>query len=269
MSELRIEGGVLRSEDLSRSEHMTAEKVIIRCGQALETVQVCGMPNAWLLVLELDRPGDLVVRNMPALRRILLSGVKSVDAELGQPLDYLEMRHVKKSSWHQNQTMPTTADFGIQDGKVPFVSFRKPSEVKRVGLHSIHDHVRLDTWMTSLRNLEALSVHNCKSICIDGIEHFAGLRSLSLVDVGNVPSIDFLEHLGNIESLNLGGSTTVVSGDLSPILSLKRLDWVLFANRRHYNLRLKKYDGRMQNLVHRAHSYSPSHAPGGDTRCSE
>jgi len=103
----------------------------------------------------------------------------------------------------------------------------------RVGLAKKLRHI---SQLGSLQDLERLEFNQCKSIeDVASIKSAKRLKRLELIDCGDIPDIEWIASLSSLEEFYFSGTTRIVSGDLSPLLSLRNLRRTAFASRRHYS----------------------------------
>lgn len=96
-----------------------------------------------------------------------------------------------------------------------------------------------------LKELKILDIGTCKGIRSVSEVFFLGkLKALFLSNIGDIETLRGIESLTELEQLIFDESTNIVDGDLSPILSLKRLKKISFQNRRHYTHRREDF-GRL------------------------
>ncbi len=97
----------------------------------------------------------------------------------------------------------------------------------------------------ALTNLEELEIQTCKGIN-SVLPSFSlnKLKKLFLLNIGNIDTLHGIENLTELEQLVFDESTNIIDGDLSPILSLRKLKKVAFQNRRHYTHRREDF-GRL------------------------
>lgn len=105
---------------------------------------------------------------------------------------------------------------------------------------SIHGASKL-TDLSALRdsraaqNLMELQLESCKRISVlDELASAANVRFLNLGNCGDVVSLQPLQNLRELRRLYLYESTKALDGDLTPLLSLPRLNELRLANRRNY-----------------------------------
>jgi hypothetical protein len=83
--------------------------------------------------------------------------------------------------------------------------------------------------------LADLALEACRGITsLSDLSGLAGLRRLNIGDGGDVESLQPLSDLRHLELLYLFGSTTVVDGDLTPLLCMPPMRDLRMMNRRHY-----------------------------------
>lgn len=93
-----------------------------------------------------------------------------------------------------------------------------------------------------LKELKILDIGTCKGIRSVSEVFFLGkLKALFLSNIGDIETLRGIESLTELEQLIFDESTNIVDGDLSPILSLKRLKKISFQNRRHYTHRREDF----------------------------
>jgi hypothetical protein len=129
-------------------------------------------------------------------------------------------------------------------------------------LHDLHGieqlkqlrYLRLGN-MRSLQSLEGveelseltdLDIQVCGQISsIAAVAELKKLKRLLVEGCKNLESIKPIAGLADLERVLLDGSTTVVDGDLTPLLGLKHLRTVSFGNRPHYSHRI----GEVRTLI--------------------
>ncbi len=119
--------------------------------------------------------------------------------------------------------------------------------------------------LASLSRLRLLGLYNLQYLqSLEGLEHLTALEELRLKVCRKVGRLDELRFLSNLTRLTLGNcgkvatlqplrglprlewmwfyeSTDIVDGDLLPLLTLPRLSYVSFPNRRHYSHRCEDF----------------------------
>jgi hypothetical protein len=86
-----------------------------------------------------------------------------------------------------------------------------------------------------LTKLQELEIQRCKGISkIDDIFHLVDLKRLLLLDIGVINSLKGIGKLINLEEFLFYESTNIADGDISPLLTLRRLKNISFQNRKHY-----------------------------------
>jgi len=87
-------------------------------------------------------------------------------------------------------------------------------------------------------SLKFLKIEACKNIQdFSTIQTLSKLEMLSLPRCGEVPSINFIRRLENLEAFSFLG-TNVLDGDISPCTKLKQ---VYFTNKKHYSHKEKDF----------------------------
>ncbi len=96
--------------------------------------------------------------------------------------------------------------------------------------------------IAALNGLEELEIQTCKGIgSVSEIFRLGRLKALFLSNIGNIETLRGIENLTELEQLIFDESTNIVNGDLSPVLSLKKLEKISFQNRRHYTHRREDF----------------------------
>ena len=100
-----------------------------------------------------------------------------------------------------------------------------------------------DAGIAALKNsLEILHIQQSKKIRgLAEIAHLSCLKVLRLNSCGSLPNIRFIKDLPNLLDFRFG-DTTILDGDLTPILEHPTLRSVGFFNKRHYNYSSEKID---------------------------
>lgn len=116
----------------------------------------------------------------------------------------------------------------------------KFSSLKRV---EILDARRLVDYsdVSALKKLESLSFHAAQ--CIGNLQHISNLECLAELELdncGDIISLEPLTLLKNLRSVKITGNTTVVDGNLMPLIDHSGINRLHIAPRRHYVPKAKK-----------------------------
>jgi len=127
--------------------------------------------------------------------------------------------------WFSQGSLGNISDIG---------AFPRLTDLSLMLLRNLRDISPLST----LKHIERLNLQKSKGFNqLDSLATLSSLRTLSIVDCGEIESLTPLEDCRNLEELHFGGDTTIVDGDLSVLTRLPNLKEVLFRTRRSYNLR--------------------------------
>ncbi len=92
----------------------------------------------------------------------------------------------------------------------------------------------------ALKSLERLELDTCRKIeDFSILGELTNLRHLDISNNGKIEDIRFVKNLKKLKEFYFAETTDIVAGDLSPVLSLPKLKYAGFQERRHYNLRWK------------------------------
>jgi hypothetical protein len=104
----------------------------------------------------------------------------------------------------------------------------------------------------TLRRLQKLEIHTCRKFTrIDPIGQLGNLEELLLPNNGEIESIRPLRRLRKLREFLFYGSTNIMDGDLTPLKDLPHLEDVVFAPRRHYNLKAEDLPSKRPPLKER------------------
>jgi Leucine-rich repeat (LRR) protein len=94
----------------------------------------------------------------------------------------------------------------------------------------------------NLTTLEKLEIDTCRKVrSIEEVGGLLNLHELYLDRLGDVQSLKPIERLVQLRRLTFVDSTSILDGDLSPLLALPHLESVSFQNRRHYTHRRENF----------------------------
>ena len=97
-----------------------------------------------------------------------------------------------------------------------------------------------------LAGLEELTVESVPLGSIAFVGGLKQLRSLHLMGVGKIPSLDAISGLQHLQRVSWLEGTTIVDGNTSLLLELPSLNFVLFDNRRHYTTRREEIEATLK-----------------------
>nr|WP_180321250.1 hypothetical protein [Mesobacillus jeotgali] len=108
----------------------------------------------------------------------------------------------------------------------------------KLGLYYLRSFNDLKDIKDLSKSLRVLEIENCKKIGdFTPIAELKNLEKLSMMDCGEIPSIQFVSQLPGLKMLAFGG-TTVLDGDLNPC---EGIEHVYFTQKKHYTHRLEEY----------------------------
>lgn len=83
--------------------------------------------------------------------------------------------------------------------------------------------------------LTRLDLPSCRRLTsLADLSGLIGLRMLDVSESGTLASLTPITAMTHLETLYLYGSTTIDDGDLTPLLTMRRMDDLRMMNRRHY-----------------------------------
>lgn len=110
--------------------------------------------------------------------------------------------------------------------------------LEKLDLYSLTSLSDLKDIKNLSKSLRVLNIEKCKKISgFTPIAELKDLEKLSMLDCGEVASIQFVNQLPGLKMLAFGG-TTVLDGDLNPC---ERIEHVYFTQKKQYTHRLKEY----------------------------
>lgn len=123
-----------------------------------------------------------------------------------------------------------------------FTGVDKFRNLKRLELHyctKLKSDIGIENISQTLQNLH---INQSKKFVIsDRILNLKELRVLRLNSCGPIDNLDFLKEFPNLVDFRFV-DTTIIDGNLTPILEHPTLQSVGFLNKRHYNIKEKEMD---------------------------
>ena len=126
-------------------------------------------------------------------------------------------------------------------------------ELRKLGVYHAPNLNEIDP-LASHTELRHLSFDSCRGLRgIDPVANCVNIRRLDLVDCGSIQSIEPIRFLNRLEVLFFYGDTTISDGDLSVLMELESLQFLSFANRRHYSAKCEEFEAyaRLDSATHR------------------
>ena len=108
--------------------------------------------------------------------------------------------------------------------------------------------------LASQTELRHLSFESCRGLRrIDPVANCINIRRLDLVDCGTIESLNPIRTLNRLEVLFFYGDTIISDGDLNVLSELQSLQFLSFANRRHYSAKCEEFEAyaRLDSATHR------------------
>ncbi|WP_426448477.1 hypothetical protein ACP26L_28300 [Paenibacillus sp. S-38] len=110
--------------------------------------------------------------------------------------------------------------------------------LSRLELNSISKLSNIDDLRKNSATLKELKIESCKNIkSFEVIKELKSLERLSIINCGEIPSLDFVPHLPNLRFL-VFLKTNVVDGNLS---YCEGIEYVGFDNKKHYTHKMSDF----------------------------
>lgn len=180
-----------------------------------------------------------------ALELAKLSGVRTLTGYWGDPmritLECATLDSVCIIEYQPDSFSDIPIVHGLRSLAIPSARlsrFELPDWMRTLEQLNLKGGKRLATWgQYNLPNLLYLNLDGCRALdSIRPVFAIAPLTTLRFADAGKKDSLEGIDRLRSLERLDFSGSTNVRDGDLRPLLCLRRLRHISFANRSHYNL---------------------------------
>jgi hypothetical protein len=159
---------------------------------------------------------------------------------------YLTTWHFKRKGERSFDTLPLSANLLYLElnsaNVIDFQGIERFPGLKRLEVHYCLK-LESDAGIAALKDsLEILHIRQSKKIRgLAEIAHLSGLKVLRLNSCGSLPNIRFIKDLPNLLDFRFV-DTSILDGDLTPILEHPTLRSVGFLNKRHYNYSSEKID---------------------------
>jgi hypothetical protein len=130
----------------------------------------------------------------------------------------------------------------ILDSSIDSIEFlRSMSELRQLRLAELRRLIHTDAIGAPSR-IEFLEIDSCRGFRkIDQISLLTALTYLCLLNLGEVESLTPLLNLPKLEALFFYENTNILDGDVASLRKLEKLQYLSFANRRHYNCKREDY----------------------------
>ena len=130
----------------------------------------------------------------------------------------------------------------ILDSSIDSIEFvRGMSELRQLRLAALRRLVHTES-ISAPSNLEFLDIDSCRGFSrIDAIASLSSLIYLCLLNIGDVESLKPLLALTKLEAFFFYEKTNVLDGDVALLHKLDKLQYIAFANRRHYNCKREDF----------------------------
>jgi hypothetical protein len=97
-------------------------------------------------------------------------------------------------------------------------------------------HMRSLKSIKPARLIRTLTIDQCPNIKdLSPLSYLTELTTLEIENCRDIQSLKPLVRCGKLKRLQIAGNTTVIDGNLSPLMKLSRLKEVLLAKRKHYS----------------------------------
>jgi hypothetical protein len=198
---------------------------------------VCGLE--YLLV---DEPtGTVDVSQFPQLRELRLGAWNSKVVNLDQcaRLETLYVRRFSPKAGGLSRLAPKSGLRHLEIVQSNLTSLEGLEQFEDLASLTLRHCPKLED-ISALGRMEGslrkLILDRCKGIGdVSAIGQLQGLVNLSINACGDIESIDFVSALETLETMGLGGGTSVLDGDLSPLLTLPVLRYAGVDKKKHYS----------------------------------
>jgi hypothetical protein len=148
---------------------------------------------------------------------------------------------------YRNPRLPIESLIGLQklqvlDSSIDSIDFLQGmSELRQLRLAELRRLIHTDA-ISAPSRLQFLEIDSCRGFRkIDQISLLTSLTYLCLLNLGEVESLAPLLNLTKLEAFFFYENTNILDGDVASLRKLERLQYLSFANRRHYNCKREDY----------------------------
>lgn len=240
MNKLDIVAKSISQKSIDVADHSRTELVTIRTSRVDGELSISGFPHLEVLYFESDSPCLLRLYELPKLRRLTLTGPVVCNSIVDHTMEFLQIR---KNA--EVQGLHSSKRISIQQcQKLQSPVLLAPELTVCLSVSGVVNASGIDRLIRSMDHLSELYLWKVSFNDWSWLSDIPQLQKLTLMDCGSVSTLDFIINQQELKSLNFGGTTTIVTGDLSNILLLIKIEFLLFKNRSSYNARLARYDGK-------------------------
>lgn len=211
-------------------------RLVLRVNFMRERISIKDFPIMIGALIESGGPACIHLSNLPSMQRVLLKNVVSVTSELMHTLEYFEIDCKKFPKGMPPIEVPPTEGLSIRRMDPQSYRVLAPALLLELSYSGMRRPVVREPWWEEIQSIDNFHTYCVDSVDTEGLRAFKKLRILTLMDSGDIRDIDFVREMPSLQHVNFGGSTKILSGDLRPLLDLKDIKSIVFANRRHYNM---------------------------------
>lgn len=240
MNKFDIVAKSISQKSIDVADPNRTELVTIRTNRVDGELSICGFPHLEVLYFESDSPCLLRLYELPKLTRLILTGPVACNAIVEHTMEFLQIRkNAEVQGPHSSNRISIQ-----QCQKLQSPVLLVPELTVCLSVSSVVNASGIDRLIQSMGNLSELYLRNVFFNDWSWLSDIPQLQKLTLMDCDCISTLDFIINQRKLKYLNLGGNTTIISGDLSNMLLLKDIEFLLFKNRKSYNARLVRYDGK-------------------------
>jgi hypothetical protein len=182
---------------------------------------------------------------LPRLKTLALGKVSPglhLDLWKAKTIRKLALTAPKPASLAILEQLPVLQELGVCFASIYDLSFAAGTAgLRRLSLVACNS-LRTLQGIECSKGLLVLSIEQAKALSdIRALVHSFSLRTLVLRDCPNIKTIEPIRGLPNLETVGLMQTTNVKDGNLSPLLSLPKLQNATFIDRLHYSHRCERF----------------------------
>lgn len=217
-----------------------------------ETQAINSLHQLRYLALDSFFYSQLDFNNFPKLEKCYLVWTPQIkNIESAKKLKTLLLRGYKKESLEEIGFLKNLEVLSVMNS--PIKSLKGLSNllklrILRLGLLR---NLELLDGIESLQDLELLEIDKCRKITsLDSISNLVRLEEISVNDCQNIKSLTPIVNLKSLRAFFFWGDTNIVDGNLSHILTLKKLSKISFKPRKHYSHDKESLLSKIERLNH-------------------
>ena len=208
-------------EELVDLSHFRNLEYLKMSGKANGNIPFSSLSSLWCIYLNYNKKNCKSIFECKNLEYIFIDNYTEISSK-----DFVAFEKAKSIGLIKNKIME-------------FDAIKNMSQLEHIGI-GYNPNMESISWIKNNNSLISVAFKNCKRIKDwEEIGTLGKIEKLVIENCGELPSLDFLQHLSNLKEIRIIGSTSIKDGKIKETMRLPQLKYLFVPVRKEYDVTLQ------------------------------